>query len=221
MAERPAPTKTASSFVSSGSKKVNWAELKPKSVDHEDAMSASRVAAVWARLYEHAGLTGLSEDQQAAVRLAVYKYCCINGTSRVGSYSGVMVTSFGDTVGAAVIPRAAGVGNVRKFLRGNMIDSYHAMKQSGCIEDDERFVAKITSLNLPSETAFATADWLTGCPEFTPAEAAAHQVSFYHGLERARRARGGKTLEEVEETKLAAGLATQGPMDSGNRDDTF
>lgn len=193
------------------SRRVVWSERAPKMVASEDSMDPRKVAAVWQKMYNEARMGGMSEAEQQAFRLGVYVYACKNGTSREGDYSGSIVLNNGAEFSAAVIPRATGKMSIRKFFRGCALESYEALKESGCMEADERFVAKVSALGVTPECAFATADWLTDCPKFTPAERAAHDKTFTMGIERARRARDGSTLESVEGGRVARTLEAQGP----------
>jgi hypothetical protein len=152
------------------------------------------------------------EKVQASCRIAVYKYLCINGTSREGSYAGTITMSDGNSFPASVIPLAAGKMQIRKFMRGNMQESYDALKSSRTMDVEARFIAKQAKLGISADCAFAVADWMTDCPLFTPAEGAAHEKSLMHGLERSRRARGGKTLEEVETSRVDDSLHAQGGL---------
>jgi len=140
-----------------------------------------------------------------SIKLATYAYFARNGTSRDGDYSAVVRTSLGKDLPAAAIKRAVGF-NPRKFMRGCMDESYQALKTSGVMEKDERFVAKAATFGVSPECAFAIADWFDECPAFTPKERAAHDAARNHGLNRARNARGGTSLEDVERNRLDDGL---------------
>lgn len=176
-------------------------------------MGEQAVLKVWKRMYALARMSAPSEKQQKAFRLAVYAYCVVNGSSREGKYTGTMVLNDGTVVDAAVIPQAATKMHVRKFLRGNMKESYEALKMSGVIEEDERYVAKVAAFGVAPEAAFATADWMADCPHFTPSENRAHLAARDHGLQRSRRARGGQSLEDVERERLSDDLDAQGSLD--------
>jgi len=225
MAEKPKTGVEKQGSYGGEKKQMNWAELSPVSVDYEDSMNAGKVKEVWQKMYQLAGLRNPSEDEQASFRLACYVYACINGTSRVGNFSGQITTSGGTVFPASVISRATGGLNIRQFFRGNMSESYEALKMSGCIERDERYVAKVLNeVGASAECAFATSDWMTNCPHFTPAERAAHNASFDYSVRRARNARGGRSLEAVEKEgaseRLAAGAADSG-FSQGSREVTF
>lgn len=188
-----------------------WADVLPKSVSFEDSMGADDATKVWEKIYNATGLKTLSEKERRSVRAAVYVYCVKNGTSREGDYGGTFVLAGGQTVEAAIIPRSAGRLKIRKFMRANMAESYHLFKETRVMESDERFVAKAAGHGIPAECAFATADWMDDCHLFTPGEARAHNIVFIRSLDRAKRARGGKTLEAVEDQRVAEGIEVNGP----------
>jgi len=205
------PPTTGVSSTQSQSKKVDWSAVIPKSVDSEDALGSAKVASIWEKMYREAGLANASEDERRALRAAVYVYCALNGTSRVGDYASEMVLSTGKTIPAAIIPQCTSRMHIRKFLRGNMIESYKFLKESRVMESHDRFIAKCAALQIAPEAAFATADWLADCPLFTPQELAAHSKTFTRGIDRSRRARDGMTLEGVEERADQENLRAQGP----------
>jgi len=204
--------KSVASDGSASSKATDWAALRPKHVDAENAMNPRSVALVWQKMMQKAGLGSASELDQKAFHLAVYVYACKNGTSREGNYAGTIVTSTGHVFQADVIPYATGKMNIRRFFRGNMEESYHSLKKSESMEQDEAFIARMAGYGVSAECAFATADWLADCPFFTPAESSAHNTVLNYSLARSRRARGGKALEAVEGQRLGEGLEVQGAL---------
>jgi len=189
----------------------DWASVAPLVVDREDTMGIDKVALVWEKIYRLAGLKNPTEDKRKACRLAVYVYGVLNGTSREGGYSGSIVMSDGTKFSASVIVQATTKFKLRQFYRGNMVESYSALKNSNVIENNDRFVAKAAKLGIAPECAFAMADWFGDCHLLSPAETHAHSKSFAHALERAKRSRGG-TLEEVEDERVSAELHAQGEV---------
>lgn len=206
--------------VQSAAKTSSWASVKPVFVAHEDALDPEKVRVIWSAMMKRAGLNQPSEQAQRAFRLAVYTYCCLNGSSRVGNYSGNIKTSDGFEFQASVIPYATGSLNVRRFLRG-CDESYGALKESRVIEEDTRMVSKAAKLGITADCAFAMADWLTDCPDFTPMEKAASDKATQSALSRSRRARDGKTLEAVEQGVRDKGLEVQGRLNSDDGADSF
>jgi len=198
---------------SSQSQAGSWLDVVPKSVDSEDALSFSENKAVWEKIYKAIGKATANESERKAVRAGIYAYCAKNATSREGDYAGSIQLADGTTISAAVIPQSAGKMKIRKFLRANMMESYDFFKTTRVMESDDRFVAKCATKGISAENAFATADWLADCPKFTPGEQKAHESSFNIGVDRARRARGGHNLEDVEQGRVQEGLRVQGPLD--------
>jgi hypothetical protein len=189
--------------------------LAPMGVGDEDAMGAEDVAKAWASMFVSAGLRNPTEREQKAFRLACYVYASKNGTSREGAYSAMVTMANGHKFSSSVVPQATGKMRIRKFFRGNMEDSYILLKGSRAMEKEARFVAKAAKLGIPADSAFAMADWLTDCPNFTPTESLAHDKSFTYSLDRSRRARDGHTLEDVEGERVSGILASQGSFNAG------
>jgi hypothetical protein len=186
-----------------------WEKFTPKFVSAEDSMSPKDVAMVWQRIYKAAGANG--EDAQKAVRVAVYVYGRVNGTSRAGNYQGECVPSTGSSFPAAAIPQATGSLVIRRFYRGNMAESYQALKHTGWLVNHPRVLAGAARLGVGPSEAFAMADWMKDCQYFTPAETRAFEASFTTGIERATRARGGQSLEQVEAEGTRETMEAQGP----------
>jgi len=194
----------------------DWSDLAPKFVAHEDTMSPERVADCWGRIYTAAGLVSPSEKTQAACRIAVYLYLFVNGASREGAYAGDCVMSDGHKFSASVIPHVVGKFAIRRFARGNAEESYEALKKSGAVAKNPRLVAAAADIGIGADEAFAMADWLDGCSMMTPSEINACARAKTYALSRSKRARGGHTLEEVEDKRVDEGLSAQGPADAGH-----
>lgn len=199
---------------------IDWENVKPPSIDHEDALDKEIVDEMWNSLYREIGKASADEEAKAAVRLAVYAYAVINGTSREGAYAGRVKVSDGSKFDAALIPRVTGKTRIRRFFRGCMEESYVALKASRVIEDDARYVAQVSELGISPENAFATADWFKDCPVFTPAEKLAYDMSANKGKTRAALSRG-KTLEEIETDRVVNSLNTQGMHRGSDADGVF
>lgn len=188
-----------------------WVKALPKHVDAEDTMSPAMVKKSWNDIYREAGMRGSSEDEQRAVRLAVYVYFALNGTSRVGNYTGRIVTSSGVAFDSAVLVRVLSKFSLRRFMRGNMDESYEALKMSGAMSQYPRFIAKVGELGISPEVAFATADWMSDCRFFTPEESRANRLAFNYAIKRATGSRQGRSLEDVERSDVQSGLRAQEP----------
>jgi len=193
----------------------DWGDMVPKSTTFADCVSDKEKVQIWNKIYNECGMRSANEKERKMVRAAIYTYCCKNGTSREGEYSGTITLANGQEIEAAVIPRCAGRMKIRKFLRANMLESYDYFKQSRVMEADERFVTKAAAFGVSADAAFALADWLDDCPKFAPAEAKAHQAVFVASIERARRARGGHSLEDVEGERITDELRANGPANAG------
>jgi len=196
---------------------IVWTDLVPKHVDSEDTMSPVNVSKTWEKLYAKVGMSQGSESEKAGVRLGVYTYGALNGTSREGNYAGLITLSNGKTIPASAIPAATGRYEIRRFFRGNMKEAYTALKSSGVLLENPKFVAHAAALGVSADNAFATADWFTDCPYFTVAEARAHDMVMKHGLDRSRRAREGRSLDEVESDRVMSVLEVQGPKIAPSR----
>lgn len=203
---------TTAQAVRADSDSVDWTALVPKNVGYENAMGAEQVKVVWAKMMQLAGLRAPNETKQRAFKLAIYVYGVLNGTSREGEYKALIELNDGFKFSSSVIPLATGKVEIRKFYRGNMVDSYLALKGSKAIEGYDEFVAKAAQFGVAADVAFALADWMTNCALFTPAETRAHETSFNSALSRSRRARSGRSLEEVESDRHVESLEAQGPI---------
>jgi len=184
-------------------------------VDTEDSFSPAKTSETWQKLYRKLGVS--DEQVQLSVRAGVYVYLLANGASRVGNYKGEIQTSTGLTFSASMIPHVAGVMEVRRFMRGNLTESYLVLKAINIPEVLRKLTSKCATIGIGASDVFAVADWMDNCPEFTPSETAAHEKYRNFCLQRARGARGGKSLEEVEEVNLERNLHAQGPGEQVGR----
>lgn len=212
MSSTSTPQQSGQGASASGTKEADqWTDAIPKEVSYEDAMSQAECNRAWEKMYSAAGMSTANEAERRALKAAVYVYGAKNGTSREGEYAGSMTLSTGKSVDAAIIPRATGKFKIRKFFRANMNESYKFFKITRFMESDQKFVAKAAQYGISAENAFAMADWLTNCPMFTPGEDKAHNTVFTKSIERSRRARGGNSLEDVEEDRLDSAISANGP----------
>lgn len=187
-----------------------WSEFAPKSVSFEDAMSERDSQAIWNKLYQEARLRTPTEDERKMFRASLYVYAAVNGTSREGDYAGTIVMANGHEFQASIIPLSCGKLRIRKFFRTNMAEAYDFFKSSRSMEAVPRYVSRAAAYGVSADCAFAMADFLDECPKFTPAEARAHGIVFNHSVDRARRARSGKSLEAVESQRLGDVLRANG-----------
>jgi len=210
-----------SSFVGKKDVEDDFSDILPKSVGDEDSLSRSTSAKIWGKMYATAGLRSPNEKEQRAFRLACYVYAAKNGTSREGLYKAEITMANGHIFNSSVIPECAGKMEIRKFFRTNMDESYDLLKKTKAMENEPRFIAKAAGFGISQDTAFAMADWLTGCSKMTPSEEQAHNKSFAYSVDRARRARDGHTLESVESHRLKEDLAAQGDFSGRDLSSTF
>jgi len=153
-------------------------------------------------------MNSADEAAKRFLRAGVYAYLLVNGTSRVGAYAGTFTTADGRVVEASKIVNAVGATEVRRWMRGCMSESYQMLKIFDIQALSPRYVAKMASMNVSAANTFATADWLTNCPLFSPAEKQAHDASFTFSTTRAHASRGG-TLDGVEERLLGKQVDAQ------------
>lgn len=206
-------TSTSSASAPAQSKSLgtsmSWASLAPQHVDRAAQLPEGKIQETWNKMYALAECSSKDEAFKMGFRFAAYEYGLVNGTSRAGDYAGELVLFDGTHIPAAVIPQATGVMQIRKFFRSNMGESYKYFKDTARAEALPDVVSKAAKLGIPAADAFAMADWMTNCPKFTPGEQAAHTKSFNHSLMRSRAARGGASLENVEDASLSRGLSAQ------------
>lgn len=201
--------------MSSGAR-VDWTRFTPVAVGSEDAMSPQEVKRVWESIYAAVGKATASEAERNEIRFALYVYAAVNGTSPQGKYSADVKTASGHTFSAAVIPRCVGRHMIRAFFRANMDEAYEALKSTRALEVlAQRYVTAWEQRGVPRELVFATADFLRNCRHFTPQELEVNVLASNFGISRARRARGGKTLEQVEREEVEETLRAQGPVMGG------
>jgi hypothetical protein len=187
--------------VSGGKKQgaVEWAKRRARQVDYEDSVTLRSSREIWASLYAAAGAT--NEQDQEDVRMAVYEYCALNGTSREGNYAGRMKTAGGKEFAAVSLAHAATKGQIRRFMRGNMRESYVALKESGALMDNARFMAKVAQDGVPADAYMAECDWMTFNPMFTPLESVHNARLFSVRRDAAEKNRGG-SLELIENSRF-------------------
>jgi len=210
MTTQPRSEMSTSASVVGGTEFNEWIDAAPKAVTFADSMSEAQATKALAEMYRLAGIATGSEKQKKAFRMWIYVQGALNGTSRSGDYSTNDKLADGTEVAAAIIPRVLG-REIRKFFRANMDESYKALKTSKVMESYPRFISRCANMGIGASEAFATADWMDDCPHFTPNETAAHHKSFLYGIARARRARDGRTLEQVEDESVAASVRVNGP----------
>jgi len=194
---------------------AEFADAVPKHVDSVKMFGPNEVKNAWNVIYGKYGIGAGSEKEKLRIRGGVYMYAFLNGTSRAGGWSGSFVTSDGRSYDAGVVTRAVGNSEVRRFMRGNGEESYNFLKHSGAVTANENSLAQAATFGFAPSLAFCFADWLDGNAMMSLEEQGVVNKIKAHNLERSRRARGGLTLEQVEDGARHASLAVQGPLDAG------
>jgi len=167
--------------------------------------------AKWNKIYQVFGVSG--EQGRAEVKLALYAYFAVNGTSKCGDYGQTIITSGGATCLASDVVNIIGKDVLRRFFRAYADEPYWALKGSNVLESDGVAVAKAAERNIPSNMVYLLADYLSDCPAMTPSEAAVYARAFSYNIKRAGAARGGRDTasvdasarDEVLEAQRAAG----------------
>jgi hypothetical protein len=188
-----------------------WSKFRPKTVDSARVMNASATKKAWEGLYAKWGVASASEDVKKEVRCGLYMYAFKNGTSRAGGYTGDFVVASGKACSASEVPRVVGEREIRRFMRANGDESYDFLKWSGAVEMDNDLVAVAAAMGVSPRLAFALADWFEDNPKLTAEERAVQDQGRTFNLERSRRARGGRSLEDVEGAQRQLVLRAQGP----------
>jgi hypothetical protein len=180
-------------------KTIDWSKRVARRVDYEDTMDPERVARVWREIYTEAGAQ--SEDQQEAVRCAVYEYGAKNGTVKIGNYTGTIVTEYGRRFSSKIIATAC-KGTIRQFFRGNMDESYDALNEGRVLENDPRMTARAVNSNVPLAAIMSLCDWFKDCPKMSTLEVQHHNRLFVNKNAAATAGRGG-SLEDVQNRLVA------------------
>lgn len=198
-----------------------WSMVAAPRNSHEDRMDPEKATEVWNRIYALFGSTS-GEPMRKEVKLAVYVYFGVNGTSQYGDYEGTLRLGSGISVPARDVVLRIGHTNLRRFCRAFVEEAYYALKGSGAMTDDSLIVAKAATKNLPADKAYLLADYLTACPVFSEPERQIYSSLFNANISRAGANRRGKTVDEISEDKRERDISAQrGALHSQNSDMTF
>jgi len=172
--------------VSSKSAKERWASVSAVPQPREDRLPMELAVPMWQKIYSLFGAKGEKDQDEAFV--AVQGFFCANGCSPAGHYSREVKTGGGVVVPSSDIVKVTGrlEGDVRKFLRARMRDSYEALKYSAVVMQDEVLLQKAESVGIPRSMAFLLADWLKDCECFNAEEQDLYQKVSRRTLEAAR-----------------------------------
>jgi len=183
--------------------RAKWSEVNAPVIEHEDRFSNEKCDELWTSLYSLFAATG--EGAQSEVKLAVWCYYAVNGTSKRTPHGVDINTAGGTSVPASDVLRVIGAGNTRRFLRGTQEEAYVALTETQALQEDEVFVAKVASkYSIPRAFVHCAVDFLRDCPMFTPEEVRFSDIAFKTSVERATRARGGRTMDEEDSSSHLA-----------------
>jgi len=174
-----------------------YASLSVTAVEHEDRLDPSAAQDVWNDIYSVFGASG--EGAQTNVRVAIYGYYAVNGTSRRTPHNCDITTSDGVTIASADVLKCIGKENIRKFMRSDVADAYFALKETDILTNDAVYSTKMErERGVPRSYCYVAVDYLRGCPEFTPDEARYAEKAFQLSISRAAVARGGVDIDEED-----------------------
>lgn len=181
----------------------------PKRVDAVKVFDLEHNLQVWTHLYNCAGMASGSEKDKRGLRCAVYEYCCVNGTSPQGEYTGVVVTNSGKRFEASNIPVKVGRKDIRRFLRANSAETIRYFKKEKPWERNNYIRAKCEEKGIRYEEAITLCDWLDFSTGLTPVNRDTSHMLKNYGVQRAGYARGGANMEDLRERSLAMDVEAQ------------
>lgn len=194
-----------------------WGAVASPKPQHEDRMDRETADTCWNGIFGLFGSTG--EEMRKEVKLAVYAYFGVNGSSRFGEYEREIRTGSGRAVSARDVVKVIGVTRLRQFLRADPSEAYFSLKGSGALDADPVSVAKAVELGVPVGQAYLMADFLKACPEFSASEREVYSRLFERGIMRAGANRGGKSVEqEARDTGMRGVEAQRAAMTQHNGD---
>lgn len=201
-------TRGAYGRVARAAGESKWGNVAVPRVEHEDRMAVEEAEAVWNRIYSLFRAAG--EEARNEVKLAVYAYYAVNGSSPQTPHSKDIVTGGGVSVASADVLDAIGSRElIRRFLRAHVEEAYSALKESEVLATDDVYVAKVADKGIPRQYAYCGADFLRGCGLLMPVEKDYADRAFNYSVQRARSARGGRTVEQIDEESRDARLTAQ------------
>ena len=183
----------------------------PAEVTSTRIMDKAAVDRAWTKMYVAAGIASQDEQVKKSLRCAVYTYLAKNGTSPAASFKGHVKTGKGTTMLASAIVDAVGHFEVRQFARANGAESVRYFRKTGVLTTDEVMLAKCETYDLPPSEVIALVDWVDTTLGLTPPEREAQKRLKSYGVDKARRARGGKDLSEIRDEHMDRALVAQGP----------
>jgi hypothetical protein len=207
----PKVTPPAESSVPVNSRDGPFSGCVPQAITAAKVMDASKAATVWTGLYTAAGVASAQEDVKKSLRCAVYTYLAVNGASPSGAYPGTITSGKGATLSAAAIPEFCGRYSIRQFARAGAAEALQFFYATDVLTTNAVMRAKCELLEVPAESAVALVDFLDLAAALRPADRDVQKAIRNFSIERARRGRGGKNMEEMRGDHYDATLTAQGP----------
>jgi len=193
-----------------------WSAVEVVPQYSESSDEPAVAGAKWARIYRLFQANG--EAEQDAVFAAVNMYFLRNGCSPEGSYSKPIRTAGGVEVDSGDVVKITGKleGEIRRFMRGRLEDSYNFLKYNPGVLNDDDLRARAESLGVPSRYRFLLADWLgSDCRYFVGEEA-----DIYAGLRNSLIARAKMRKMRGSSPTVANGVVATAPDAVVRREET-
>jgi len=194
----------------------NARRLAPKSVDHAGVMNSTNVSDVWTKIYRMAGYADKSEDDKKSLRYGVYAYAARNGTSDKGGWTGNVTLSSGIKLNAGDVEVKIGKLDKRRFMRGNIEESFFFEKFVDDLGDDPVVAKKCMDLGFRPSLAYAMCDWMDQTDKLSTEESLAQVASKRYGLVRSKFAQAGVTPGAFEDAISGESL-TSGDYNGSGR----
>lgn len=207
MFDRAAPSRGSKAAATTVEQLSKWSAMAPVRIPHEDRLGPAEADRIWGVIYGLFKASG--EEDRKEVKLAVYAYFAVNGSSPRGDYSQTIFTSGGSSAAASDVVQKIGKDILRKFLRAYPEEAYYALKGSKVINQDPVAVEKAGARGIPSQMAYLVADFFGNCPAMPPSEVSIYNKAFAHNLSRATAGRNGMRIEEVGNAEREVGVNAQ------------
>jgi len=153
-----------------------WASVQVVLPERESVLPPAATATKWEAIYRLFDAT--TEDARDEVFAAVISYFLVNGTSARGEYLRSVRTAGGVEIEIASVIAIVGKqeGDIRRFVRGRMQDTYNFLKYNPMVVEDKMLVEKAALRGLSRDRAWLMADWLSDCPFFIGSESEEYQT---------------------------------------------
>lgn len=153
-----------------------WAAVQVVPPERESVLPPAQTAQRWEAIYRLFDATTEAARDEAFA--AVVSYFLVNGTSTRGEYLRSVRTAGGIEVEIAAVIDIVGKqeGDIRRFVRGRMQDTYNLLKYNPLIVEDKMLEQKAAIRGLSKDRAWMLADWLSGCPYFIGSESEEYEA---------------------------------------------